>query len=77
VGINLDPPSEQSYLGILRSVVDRIAANGGGCETWCIGLVSAILIVVADRKRTELALLATKPEAFCRRSWFWLSYQEV
>jgi hypothetical protein len=61
MGINLDSPSVQSYLAILQSVINRMAANSGACKTWCIGLVSAILIVAADKKRPELALVALLP----------------
>ncbi|WP_414544018.1 hypothetical protein [Nostoc sp. CCY0012] len=42
-----DSNSVQSYLNILQGVIARMANNSASCKTWCISLVSAILVVLA------------------------------
>jgi len=50
-GIELNSPSVQSYLTNLQAVINRIASNSAACKTWCVGLVSAVIIVIASTKR--------------------------
>lgn len=38
-----------------------MAANSGACKTWCVTLVSAILVVVADKNRPSLVWVAIVP----------------
>ena len=38
-----------------------MAANSAGCKGWCITLVSAILVLVADKSNPEYALIALIP----------------
>lgn len=59
--LNTESPSVQSYLTILQSVINRMASNSASCKTWCITLVSAILVVVADKTKPEYALIAIIP----------------
>jgi len=59
--LNTESPSVQSYLSILQSVINRMASNSTSCKTWCITLVSAILVVVADKSKPDYALLAMIP----------------
>lgn len=59
--ISVESPSVQSYLGILQSIINRMAANSSGCKTWCVAIVSAILVVVADKGKPDYALLSTVP----------------
>lgn len=40
----------QSYLGMLQAIITRMAGNSGNCKTWCISLVSAMLVVIMDQK---------------------------
>jgi hypothetical protein len=51
----------QSHLTILQSVIQRMAANSSSSKAWCITLVSAILVVVADKGKPQYALLALIP----------------
>lgn len=39
----------QTHLEITQSVIQRMAVNSASCKTWCITLVSAILVIVADK----------------------------
>jgi hypothetical protein len=44
--VTFESPAVHSYLGILQNVIGRMAADSGSCKTWCITLVSAIIVVV-------------------------------
>jgi len=54
----------QAHLGITQSVIQRMAANSASCKTWCITLVSAILVIVADKGKPQYAFIALIPNAF-------------
>lgn len=56
-------PSVQTHLGIIQGVIQRMASNSGSCKTWCVTIVSAILVVVADKENPSLALVAVFPTA--------------
>ena len=51
----------QAHLSITQSVIQRMASNSTSCKTWCITLVSAILVVVADKGKPRYALIAVIP----------------
>ena len=53
--------SVQSHLSIMQGVIQRMASNSASCKAWCITVVSAILVLIADKNRPELALLALLP----------------
>ena len=53
--------SVQSYLNILQSIVSRMAGNSANCKTWCITLVSGILVVIADKAKPNYGWLALIP----------------
>ena len=59
--LNADSPSVQSYLAILQGVISRMATNSASCKTWCITIVSAILVVVADKAKPDYALISLIP----------------
>lgn len=51
----------QAHLGIAQSVIQRMASNSASCKAWCITLVSAILVIVADKGKPHYALIALVP----------------
>ena len=59
--INVDSPAVQSHLGILQSVINRMAANSSGCKTWCIALVSAIVVILAEQEKPEYVWVSIVP----------------
>jgi len=59
--INFESGAVQSYLGILQGVINRMASNSAGCKTWCITLVSAITIVIADKSDKTYVWVALIP----------------
>lgn len=51
----------QAHLNITQAVIQRMAANSSSCKAWCITLVSAILVIVADKGKPHYALIAVIP----------------
>lgn len=49
----MDSPSVQSYLSILQDVIGRMGTNSAGCKTWCIALVSAIVVIISDKANPD------------------------
>jgi hypothetical protein len=54
-------PSVQAHLQIIQAVISRMAGNSSSCKAWCITLVSAILVVIADKGKPDYAFLALLP----------------
>lgn len=61
--VNFDSPSVQSYLTILQSVVSRMATNSSSCKTWCVTLVSAIVVIIADKGKPDYVWISIVPIA--------------
>ena len=61
IRLNETSPSVQTHLGILQGVIERMATNSTSSKAWCITVVSAILVVVADKDKPNYALLALIP----------------
>lgn len=53
--------SVQTHLQILQGVILRMATNSAQCKAWCITIVSAVLIIVADKGKPDLAFIAFIP----------------
>lgn len=45
----------------MQSVINRMATNSASCKAWCITLVSAILVIVADKGKPNFAFIALLP----------------
>lgn len=45
----------------MQGVIQRMAANCSACKAWCITVVSAVLILVADKGKPEFAYIALIP----------------
>jgi carbon starvation protein CstA len=54
-------PSVQTHLGILQSVIQRMAANSSNAKTACITIASAVLVIVADKGKPDYAWIALIP----------------
>lgn len=59
--ISEESASVQTHLQILQSVTQRMANNSASCKTWCITMVSAILVLVSNKGNPDLAWLAILP----------------
>jgi hypothetical protein len=51
----------QAHLSITQSVIQRMASNSASCKAWCITLVSAILVIVADKGKPQYSMIAVIP----------------
>ena len=59
--MNAESPAVKAHLDIMQGVIQRMAANSGACKTWCVSLVSAIVIVAADKGKPALTFVALLP----------------
>ncbi len=59
--VHLESPSVQSYLTILQGVISRTASNSASSKTWCIALVSAIVVTTADKAEAEYVWVSMVP----------------
>ena len=66
-----------AHLNITQSVIQRMAANSAMCKGWCIALVSAILVIVADKGKPEFTMIALIPTLlFCALDTYYLSLEK-
>lgn len=61
--LDIDPESGsiQTHLGIIQNVIQRMSANSSSCKAWCVSLVAAVLVIVADKGKPEYAWIALLP----------------
>ena len=59
--LNETSPSVQTHLGIVQGVIERMAANSSQCKAWCITIVSAILVIIADKGKPDFTWIALLP----------------
>lgn len=61
--LNIDPEaaSIQTHLGIMQNVIQRMSSNSSNCKAWCVSLVAAVLVIVADKGRPDYAWIALLP----------------
>lgn len=58
---DINSQAVQSHFNITQSVIQRMATNSSSCKAWCITVVSAILVIVADKGNSQYAFIATIP----------------
>ena len=58
---NRDSSAVQAHLTIMQGVIQRMAENSRSCKTWCITIVSAVLVLVARVERPDYILIALVP----------------
>ena len=59
--IDGESPSLQTHLSIMQGVIQRMASNSTSCKAWCVTLVSAVLVIVADKGKPDYAWIALLP----------------
>ncbi|MFZ4715526.1 MAG: hypothetical protein ACOYL6_17515 [Bacteriovoracaceae bacterium] len=59
--INENDSSVQSHLVILQNVIQRMAENCNSSKTWCVTIVSAILVAIADKNKPQMVWLCIAP----------------
>ena len=56
-----DSAAVQAHPEILQSVIHRMSSTSSSSKAWCIALVSAVLVIVADKGKPEFAWFAVIP----------------
>lgn len=51
----------QTHLQIMQGVIQRMAENSRSCKVWCVTLVSATLVLVAQTGKPQNMLIALVP----------------
>ncbi|MFV1922858.1 MAG: hypothetical protein ACMZ63_09655 [Methylotenera sp.] len=61
--LEVDPEaaSIQTHLGIIQNVIMRMSTNSTNCKAWCVSLVAAILVIIADKGKPDYAWIALLP----------------
>ncbi len=59
--VTFDSSSVQSYLTIIQSVINRMATNSSNCKTWCVTLVSAIIVIITNSDNPNYVWIAIVP----------------
>lgn len=54
-------PSVQAHFAILQGAINRMALNSNQCKAWCIAIVSAVLVIIADKGKPDYAWIALLP----------------
>jgi hypothetical protein len=76
--IQVDSVAVQNYLTILQGVITRMAGNSANCKTWCVTIVSAILVLIADKGKPDYAFIALIPIAlFCLLDAYYLAQERA
>lgn len=59
--VKYDSQSVHTYLGLLQSVINRMASNSTACKTWCITIVAAAIVIIADKGKPNFIWIALFP----------------
>ncbi len=59
--VKIESGSIHAHLQILQSVIQRMASNSSLAKAWCITVVSAMLVIVADKSNSDFALISFIP----------------
>jgi len=75
---DINSQAVQSHLNITQSVIHRMATNSSSCKAWCITVVSAILVIVADKGNSQYAFIAIIPNVlFLVLDTYYLSLEKM
>lgn len=75
---DINSQAVQSHLNITQSVIQRMATNSSSCKAWCITVVSAILVIVADKGNSQYAFIAIIPTVlFLVLDTYYLSLEKM
>lgn len=59
--LTVESTAVQSYLNILQAIINRMATNSANCKTWCVTLVSAILVIIVDKGKADYIWITLIP----------------
>lgn len=76
--LDINSSAVQNYLTILQGVISRMAGDSANCKTWCVSIVSAILVLIADKGKPDYAFIALIPVAlFCLLDAYYLAQERA
>ncbi len=55
--------SIQNHINILQNVISRMASNSANSKTWAITIISAIIVLLIDKSKTNIFYIAYVPLA--------------
>lgn len=55
------PESARFHLNMVQGIIHRMSANSASCKTWCITVVSALLVLIADKGKPQFVVVAVIP----------------
>ena len=53
MSIPITETSIHNYLNSIQNVINRLASNSAQCKTWCVTVISAVLIFSIDKAKIE------------------------
>lgn len=56
-----DAPAVMKHVDMYQGIINRMAGNSSECKKWALGLVSAIMVLVAEKGIIDAAALAAIP----------------
>lgn len=59
--VDFESAAVQNYVSILQAVISRMATNSASCKTWCITIVSAIVVIIATTGKPDYIWIALLP----------------
>lgn len=59
--IDTNDASVHCHLDLLQRVIDRMSTSSANCKTWCVALVSAIVIILAEQKQPDYVWVSLIP----------------
>lgn len=75
--LDINSPAVQGYVDVLQNVINRMAANSANCKTWCIGIVSAIIVVSLEKTNSHYIWVALVPiTLLCLLDAYYLGWEK-
>ena len=59
--LNEESEAVRTHLTIMQGVIQRMGENSRACKVWCVTLISAILVLVAQTGTADHATIALAP----------------
>lgn len=54
-------PCLHKHIDLLQSAINRMATNSSSCKTWCVTIISGIVVVSIDKKQPLAVIVAILP----------------
>ncbi len=61
MGLKCEDPAVHAHLGFLQDVISRMAAGSATAKSWCVTLVTAILVLAFDKDKPDAIYVGVLP----------------